>query len=118
MAKTRIETGTDGTWIFCDQDEGARAANLILFVHGYAGDADETWQRFPNMMLQADQGFFERFDIAPFGYDSGMLANREDLATLTGRLRTFLLAYGGQATNVFIIAHSLGGLLARRYLVD
>ena len=118
MAKTRIETGTDGTWIFCDPDEGARASNLALFVHGYGGDADETWLRFPNLMLQADQGFFERFDIASFGYGSSLLANREDLESLTGRLRTFLLAYGNRAENLFIICHSLGGLLARRLLVD
>ncbi|MBK8541968.1 MAG: hypothetical protein ACH37Z_02165 [Anaerolineae bacterium] len=76
MAKTCIETGTDGTWIFCDQDEGARASNLVLFVHGYAGDADETWQRFLNLMLQADKGFFAGYDIASFGYDTAMLVNR------------------------------------------
>lgn len=118
MAKTRIETGTDGTWIFYDPDEGARASNLVLFVHGYSGDADGTWLRFPNLMLQADQGFFERFDIASFGYGSSLLVNREDVESLTGRLRTFLLAYGNRAENVFIICHSLGGLLARRLLVD
>ena len=48
----------------------------MLFVLGYAGDADETWQRFLNLMLQADKGFFAGYDIASFGYDTAMLVNR------------------------------------------
>lgn len=116
MSKSRHYTGTDGTWIYKDDD--VRSPNLILFVHGFRGDADQTWQRFPELLLQEGQGFSQDYEIASFGYRTGVLGNWERLETLTGRLRTFILAQSTDRQNIYFITHSLGGLLTTRYLVD
>lgn len=116
MSKSRHDTETDGSWIYKDDD--VRSPNLILFVHGFRGDADQTWQRFPDLLLHEGQGFAQDYEIASFGYRTGILGNWERLETLTGRLRTFILAQSADHQNIYFITHSLGGLLTTRYLVD
>ncbi|MBK8541952.1 MAG: alpha/beta fold hydrolase [Ardenticatenia bacterium] len=107
--------GTSGSFAFADP--GSPEPNLIVFAHGYSGDPDGTWERFPNLILQHGQGFEQGYQLASFGYDTRKVANREDLDSLTDLFKTFLKTQGNKAENIFIIAHSLGGLLARRLLL-
>ncbi|MCC7018720.1 MAG: tetratricopeptide repeat protein [Ardenticatenales bacterium] len=114
--KSRHLVGENGSWIECDLDQ--RERNLILFVHGYTGSAVDTWQSFPHLLLRHDQGFHDGYDIGAFGYDTNLVFNRADLATLSEQLRSFLEAHAAGVENVFLVTHSLGGIVARAYMVD
>jgi len=51
--------------------------NLILFVHGFTGDAADTWENkngnsFPSLLLQDDY-VNEHFDLASYSYFSTLL---------------------------------------------
>lgn len=88
---------------------------MVLFIHGYTGHPEATWAKFPSLIRQVDQGFDSGFDVASFGYESHMVRNSQGIADIAGRLLTFIDAHAHENKNVFIIAHSLGGLVTRRF---
>ena len=104
-----------GSRIYWDRDQ--RQQNLIVFAHGYTGHPDDTWRRFPSLLLEEDLGFTETYELASFGYETGRFTNETDLEGLTDGFRSFLKAYADSADRIILITHSLGGLLARRLLV-
>lgn len=105
------------------------ATELVIFVHGFNGDAEKTWR-----------GFHDNFDTAPWstcdilfvGYGS----TKENVLSVTNRLRDvlpgfypnlptcFRTAYGkelrpqSQYSGLRIVGHSLGGLIVRRLMVE
>ncbi|MFI0606675.1 MAG: alpha/beta fold hydrolase [Anaerolineae bacterium] len=101
--------------IYWDREQ--RQRNLIVFAHGYTGHPDDTWRRFPRLLLEEDLGFAETYELASFGYETGRFTNETDLEGLTDAFRSFLKAYADSAERIILITHSLGGLLARRLLV-
>lgn len=117
MSKSEISFDEHGSWIWKDGD--AREPNLILFIHGYTGNPNATWANFPHLIRQAGQGFERGFDVASFGYKSKMVFNfRRKIGTIAELLLTFIDAHAHENKNVFIVAHSLGGLVTRRFLVE
>ena len=116
MVKREIEVDEYGSWIW--KDDNAREPNLVLFIHGYTGHPEATWAKFPSLIRQVDQGFDSGFDVASFGYESHMVRNSQGIADIAGRLLTFIDAHAHENKNVFIIAHSLGGLVTRRFLIE
>ena len=116
MSKSECYVDQAGSWIWKDND--AREPNLILFIHGYTGSPDSTWMRFPHLLRQVGQGFETGFEVASFGYETSFLSNFQDTETIAQLLLSFLDAQSESNQAVFIIAHSLGGVVARRLLVD
>jgi pimeloyl-ACP methyl ester carboxylesterase len=116
MAKSDVIVNDEGTWIWKDND--AREPNLIVFVHGYTGDPETTWVKFPHLIRQIGQGFEHGYEVASFGYQSRLTRNYQSVKTISHLLLTFLDAQADEASHLFIIAHSLGGIVARRMLVD
>lgn len=62
-------------FIFYEQKEDCR--NLILFVHGFTGDAEATWKNkngnsFPILLLENNY-IKSNFDIASYSYFSTLL---------------------------------------------
>lgn len=115
MAKAEHVASDSGSWIW--KDDGAREDNLIVFVHGYTGDPDATWVKFPHLLRQIGQGFETGFEVASFGYDTHLLTNRQSIEAIAQVLLSFLDAQADAARSVFIIAHSLGGIVTRRMLI-
>lgn len=109
----RPRDGADG-WYW--RDEAHREPDLVLFVHGYTGDPEATWERFPYLIREAGQGF-ERCEVASFGYQTGLIRNDRGLDTIAGSLLSFVDAFSEPQQNIFVVAHSLGGLVTRRFLV-
>lgn len=110
MAK--IERAIDkNSWIWNDLDKPEPC--LILFIHGYTGHAESTWQRFPHLIRQVEQGFETGFDVASFGYHTRLVFNLKNLQTIAGLFSGFISAHASTYQHIFIVAHSLGGVVSR-----
>jgi len=110
MAK--IERPIDkNSWIWNDLDKLEPC--LILFIHGYTGHAENTWQRFPHLIRQVGQGFETGFDVASFGYKTGFVFNTKKVEVIAGLFSSFISAHANKYQHIFIMAHSLGGVVSR-----
>jgi len=97
------------------------ARSLIVLVHGLGGDTHATWGRFPEL-IAADPAL-GKYEALAFGFPTSLLrfpfsSRSVKIQTLAGGLRTFIEARCSDADNVVLVCHSLGGVVARRYLVD
>ena len=100
------------------------AEKLIVFVHGLTGDPVTTWSSdgdspfFWPEQLAKDSGF-ENTDVFSFGYtsDVGAPLNIPQLAqhlqTTLSELNRFI-----QYQSISFVAHSLGGLVVRHFILD
>jgi pimeloyl-ACP methyl ester carboxylesterase len=104
----------------------------ILFIHGFSGDAIDTWSDFHGLLLECPK--CTKRDVFFYGYD-GLRAEMNASAAI---FREFLdwffnstkillnenLPQSAPRTNDFeydeliIVAHSLGAVIARRALLD
>lgn len=118
-----------------------RNKNLILFIHGLTG-SNETWKNeetgktFPLLLLE-DNEIYRNFDIAYFEYFTHFfnikprlrsllslitrdkstpknLSVQELSSLLQTRIEYELIEYD----NIVLIAHSMGGLIAKRTILD
>ena len=94
----------------------------VVFLHGFSGNRDDTWDRLPGLLgtVVAD------WDIYTLGYATtfrpdllGVWSADPDLPILATMLRTQaridpLRRY----TSLALVAHSMGGLVVQRALVD
>lgn len=94
---------------------------LILFVHGFGGHGARTWQRFPEL-IQKDPAL-AHFDTAVFNYPAYHWLRRPTRPL--PRVQLVADALHTEITNrytgypiIALVAHSLGGLVARQYLID
>lgn len=99
--------------------------NVIVFLHGFLGDKDETWDRF-TWILKAEENLHE-WDILSFGYSTslrpdiaGVWSADPDLPILSLHLRTRLeeMEPFSRYSGLVIVAHSMGGLIVQRALLD
>lgn len=102
------------------REPGNRAC--IIFVHGFQGDPKRTWGEFPKYILENPAA--NGWDILSFGYESdlapdliGVWEGDPSIQMIANSLRVFAntqLAYDG----ILFIAHSMGGLVVQRALLD
>lgn len=98
---------------------------LVVFVHGIDGDAKGTFtnedtKRFWPDILRGDGDAFERADIYSYDYDSGLEAGSPgiDLLAADMALRLEQELDVKSYESVLFVAHSLGGIVVRKYLLD
>ena len=96
----------------------------IIFIHGFMGNARQTWSRFPELLSAETR--IRDWDIYSLGYPSsywmdvlGIWKANPDIPAIATTLRTTaalppLQSYG----SLTLIAHSMGGLAVQRALVD
>lgn len=118
--------------------------NLILFVHGFTGGED-TWEHpdfgsFPVLLL-ADQKVAEKYDVAHFLYftkllnsfakisnvskiiknffkmSHGKLQSNISIEEIANLLRTEIRFTLQQYENIIVIAHSMGGLVTKSFII-
>lgn len=95
-----------------------RSKYLLLFIHGWRGDSESTWRCFPELIVQDNR--FDQFDVASIDYPSFMFRRSLDLPALVSwlldrmRRERFFTKYQAIA----VIAHSMGGLVARELYVQ
>jgi hypothetical protein len=92
-------------------------AGAVVFIHGWSGDAQETWKRFPELMC-ADARF-NAFEVVSIGYPTLMDARDLSIAQMAEwileGLRDRVKIKEGE--KVIFIAHSMGGLIAREITI-
>jgi predicted outer membrane repeat protein len=89
---------------------------VILFVHGLNGDAYSTWGKTEEnsfMELLARDGAFNEFGIASIRYPTGLFGSSPSIPRLGDSFAKCLDKYFSDNTQVVIVAHSLGGIIAR-----
>jgi hypothetical protein len=124
--------------------EGKKRKNLILFVHGLTGD-NMTWVNQSGVsfsdLLIANKDIKKKFDVAHFTYYSKLFTSTTakaaksfvskiisglsktvklnlDVKNISDLLYTELDVKCEKYDNIIIIAHSLGGLVAKSVILD
>jgi pimeloyl-ACP methyl ester carboxylesterase len=87
---------------------------LLLFIHGWKGDSQTTWQRFPS--LACSDPALTDVDVIVVDYPTFMAQRNLNLAPLASWLNEHL-DFASKYQRVAIVAHSMGGLLAREIIV-
>lgn len=103
----------------------------IVFIHGFRGDYLATWQWPPSrsrrflgakstsMFEQLHQDPAYRCQYFTFGHPAGRFLSIARLASIAGALRTFIETHVLKHANaVLLVAHSIGGLIGRRAILD
>ncbi len=104
------------------RSSGADAA--IVFLHGFSGDAALTWGSFADQLLE--ETTLRSWDVLSIGYPTGLRVDVPDLWSADPGIP--LLALGLRTAlsvrpldgyrSIALVAHSMGGLVAQRALVD
>lgn len=94
---------------------------MILFVHGLGGTPEGTWGNFASY-IQSDAQL-SGYEVEFFTYPTGLLyvSLRRPfprVQTLAQALATLIENRLADSPSIVLVAHSLGGLIARQYLVD
>ena len=96
---------------------------LIVFVHGFTGDASQTWTNQESNvswkdLIEHDERLHEFTAIAA-GYDSPWRGASSTIEEIALRLHEDLQDKGvfDDYEEIYFIAHSMGGLVAKRVLV-
>lgn len=97
---------------------------LIVFVHGVFGDPSVAWTNrsgvsWPEDFIKQDKQF-QGFTVATYRYDSPYLQRTSSINEIAGRMLRQLEDEGvfEKYKEIYFIAHSMGGLVVKRVLVD
>ncbi|KAK4213297.1 het-eN, partial [Rhypophila decipiens] len=103
------------------------SAGDIIFIHGLSGNSYNTWTShkgvyWPTQLLSLD---FPNVRVMSFGYDADVTrllgpvsknSVRDHAASLIGDLASIREGDGSKTHPIILIAHSLGGLVAKKAL--
>ena len=90
---------------------------LLLFIHGWNGDASGTWGAFPRLALTDPR--LSAYNVWSIDYPTYLARRNLGVAQLADFIAHHLEATGkvSERYRVVVIAHSLGGLLARELVL-
>ena len=112
---------------------------LVLFMHGFTG-GKETWmnsrgESFPELLMQ-DKEIYDNFDFAYFTYYTRLISSKTtnilkklfnknekykknvNIETLSYLLGSDIRLNCEEYNNIIIVAHSMGGLIAKSYILE
>lgn len=92
-----------------------------MFVHGLGGDAQGTWGDMITLCL--DDPGLDHVTFDCYAYPTALWRNPFNARTpriqqLAGGLKTVIDIYYPEYTNIILVSHSLGGLIARQYILS
>ena len=96
----------------------------MLFVHGFSGDPTKTWGNFPSLLMGEKR--LNGWDVYSLGYHTGLSLDivgiwraNPGLTSLAGLLATrAALEPLKRYQSLALIAHSMGGLVVQRAILD
>lgn len=100
------------------------ANNIVLFVHGFSGQAASTFGNIPNLLMDIEK--MDGWDMLPVGFSENInpemghnvWASLTDLSINASYLATSIKHNFAQYKRIAIVAHSLGGLVAQQAIVS
>lgn len=114
-------TTSTGALSFSPAPESSK--KLIVFVHGVFGDPSLTWTNrsgvsWPDLIKNDEK--FRDVTVATYRYDSPFLQRTSGIEEIAVRLLRQLEdeAVFGKNNEIYFIAHSMGGLVVKRVLID
>ncbi|WGK64477.1 alpha/beta fold hydrolase [Croceiramulus getboli] len=104
--------------------ESEKANSVILFLHGFTGEAAATFGEIPQLIMDNPQ--MDGWDLFPMGYSPNVdpelgkevWATVDDIEKIADYLATSIKYKFGKYDRVALVAHSLGGLVAQRALLN
>jgi pimeloyl-ACP methyl ester carboxylesterase len=94
---------------------------VVVFLHGVNGSGESTWlnktERTYWPALMNDDPQFSHFDVYVASYPSPFVCSAPDITKTATNLR-YDLKNTGDYSQIFIIAHSMGGLVAEQMVTD
>src|ERR1700693_5524627 len=97
---------------------------VLVFVHGFSGDPSKTWGQFPDF-IDADSRLND-WDILSIGYTTRLVPDIVGIWSADAPLDRLALLLSTIAStpplsdyrSLAIVAHSMGGLILQRALLD
>lgn len=104
--------------------ESENANNLVLFVHGFSGQASETFGNIPSYLINNSN--MNGWDLLPLGFSQhnqpekgkNVWASTEDINRISDYLQSSIQHRFTKYDRIAIVAHSLGGLAVQEALLE
>lgn len=112
----------EGPEVFRHRFSGKDVA--LLFIHGFMGDVQKTWGDFPAILMAEPK--LSGWDVLSLGYSSSLWFDIAGLWSASPSIEKLAYLLNTVATHgdlqeyesIAIIAHSMGGLVVQKALVD
>lgn len=102
--------------------------NLIIFIHGLFG-SDKTWKNIEGNklydLLYNENSIKDNYDIGEFTYKSKLVSkisifkkNNLSIKEISESFKSEIDIVAKNYENIILIGHSMGGLIAKQYLID
>lgn len=98
------------------RDASLKNRKAIVFVHGFMGTCKETWDKFPNL-IHTDEALTP-FDVYSWGYPSGVFSKQPSARRVGQQLKTYLANNLSEYDEIYLVSHSLGGLVVQYMVID
>ena len=100
------------------------AKNVLIFVHGFSGEAANSFGEIPTYIMQDTT--FDDWDLYPIGFSEfvkpalgkNIWASVEDIEKIADYLTTSFKYKFEHYKNIAIIAHGLGGIVAQKAIIN
>ena len=100
------------------------ANNLILFIHGFTGEASRTFGSLPDLLMEDPE--LDGWDMKPFGYSQFIEPEHgkqvwggiRDIDRIVDYFCTSVKYKFADYDRIAIVAHGLGGLVAQKALLS
>jgi len=107
------EAGLEWPGYFSEKKD---AKVLVIFIHGFKGDHLATWKSFPSLLRDDDR--FPALDIISVHYPTFIKRRNLKLPQLAKWIQFHLQEHHPRKYDkVIVVAHSMGGLVARELVI-
>ncbi|QUM84610.1 DEAD/DEAH box helicase family protein [Moritella sp. 28] len=95
----------------------------VVFIHGLGGDEEDTWGNFPRLLMN-DSRFIDTISIKFFSFPTSLVRfpifsrKSPSIEDISESLKTWINIECQSLSSIILVTHSLGGLIARKYLVE
>ncbi len=99
------------------------ADKVIIFIHGLGGKKRKNRWEFMDKAIKNDKKFYAQYDIKFQEYPSEYIkwhpfGKSPSIQVLADDLKTLIEVECRDFKEIALVAHSMGGLIARQYIVD